>query len=100
MVGAAAVARALAVFYGQAVELRVAIEPVRVNGQPGFISRDADGRLVNVLGLDVAGGRVTGLYSILNPDKLSHLGPLSPLGLRPRARAAAQGAERAPRPGS
>jgi RNA polymerase sigma-70 factor, ECF subfamily len=100
MVGAAAVGRALAAFYGQAVELRLAIEPVRVNGQPGFVSRDADGRLVNVLGLDVAGGRVTGLYSILNPDKLSHLGPLSPLGLRPRARAAARAAERAPRPGS
>jgi RNA polymerase sigma-70 factor (ECF subfamily) len=99
MVGAAAVARALVSFYGQARELNVAIEPVRVNGQPGFRSRDADGRLVNVLGVDVEGGRVTRLHSILNPDKLSHLGPPSPLGLRPRARAAARAAARAPRPG-
>ncbi|HEY7075556.1 MAG TPA: RNA polymerase sigma factor SigJ [Solirubrobacteraceae bacterium] len=99
MTGAAAVARALASFYGQAVELKVTIEPAGINGQPGFVSRDADGRLVNVLGLDVAGGRVTALYSILNPDKLSHLGPLSPLGLRPSARAAARAAARAPRRG-
>jgi len=97
MVGAEAVARALVAFYGQARELGLALEPARVNGQSGFVSRDADGRLVNVLGIDVAGGRVARMHSILNPDKLSHLGPLSPLGLRPRARAAAQAAGRAPR---
>jgi RNA polymerase sigma-70 factor, ECF subfamily len=85
MVGAAAVGRALVAFYGQGRELGVTLEPVWVNGQPGFRTLDAEGRLVNVVGLDVVGGRITAVRSILNPDKLSHLGETSHLGLRPSA---------------
>jgi len=40
--------------------------------------------LVNVVGTDVADGRVVQLHSILNPDKLAHLGPLSEIALRDR----------------
>lgn len=42
-----------------------------------------DGGLVNVVSLDVEGGAVQRIHSILNPDKLGHLGPLSDLALRP-----------------
>ncbi len=35
---------------------------------------------------DVVDGRIARLYSILNPDKLDHLGPVSDLGLRPSVR--------------
>jgi hypothetical protein len=38
---------------------------------------------VNVVSLDVEGGAVRRIHSILNPDKLGHLGPLSDLALRP-----------------
>ncbi len=86
MLGAAAIARALVAFYGQIDGWGVTLEPVWVNGQPGFRTLDADGRVVNVVGLDVVGGRITAIHSILNPDKLAHLGETSDLGLRPSAR--------------
>ena len=88
MRGAAAIARALVAFYGQIDRLGVTLEFVRVNGQPGFRSLDAEGRIVNVVGLDVSGGQVTALYSMLNPAKLAHLGETSELGLRPSSRSA------------
>jgi len=56
-----------------------------VNGQPGFRTLDADGRLVNVVGIDIAGGRVERIHSMLNPEKFGHLGPLSDVALRPSA---------------
>src|SRR5215475_1694335 len=52
------------------------IERGTVNGQPGAVLRDADGRLLNVLSIDVTDGRVQTFRSILNPDKLRHLSPL------------------------
>jgi len=61
------------------VTLRAAV----VNGGPGYLSFDRDGRLVNVVGLEFADGVVTRVHSMLNPDKLGHLGPVSDLGLRP-----------------
>ncbi len=86
MVGAAAVARAIVAFYGQIDEWGVTLEPAWVNGQPGFRTIGPDGRLVNVVAFDVSDGRITAIRSVLNPDKLGHLGPTSTLGLRPSAR--------------
>jgi RNA polymerase sigma-70 factor (ECF subfamily) len=56
------------------------LRPVVVNGQPGALGLDADGRLINVLALEVTGGRVQGVSSVVNPDKLGHLGPLADYG--------------------
>ena len=39
-----------------------------------------DGRLVNVVGLDIVDGRVVAIRSMLNPHKLAHLGEISDLG--------------------
>ena len=78
-----AVARALVAFYGKIDEWGVTLHPARVNGQPGFRTLDADGRLVNVVGLDIQDGRITAIRSMLNPDKLGHLGETSTIGLRP-----------------
>jgi RNA polymerase sigma-70 factor, ECF subfamily len=86
MVGAAAIARGLIAFYGQAREWGLTLVPATVNGQPGFRALDADGRLVNVAALDIAGGAVHAVYSMLNPEKLGHLGPLSDVALRPQVR--------------
>ena len=44
-----------------------------INGQPGFRSLAPDGRLINVVQVDIADGRVQRVHSILNPDKLSHV---------------------------
>jgi RNA polymerase sigma-70 factor, ECF subfamily len=85
MHGAAAIAKAIVGFYGQVDALGVTLEPAWVNGQPGFRTVDPEGRLVNVVGLDVVEGRVASIYSMLNPAKLSHLGDTSELGLRPSA---------------
>jgi RNA polymerase sigma-70 factor (TIGR02957 family) len=50
---------------------------VQVNGQPGAMTFDSDGRLINVMALDIANGQVQGIRSIVNPDKLRHLGPVA-----------------------
>src|SRR5829696_2262242 len=50
-----------------------------VNGQPGALFSDRDGRLISVMILDVAEGQIQGVSSIVNPDKLQHLGPLADL---------------------
>ncbi|MGH3280401.1 MAG: nuclear transport factor 2 family protein, partial [Trebonia sp.] len=48
-----------------------------VNGQPGAVTYDAAGRVVNVFALDIVGGQVQAIRSVINPDKLGHLGPVS-----------------------
>ena len=55
-------------------------ERVAVNGQPGAIVRDGESRVVSVLALDVAGGQIRGVSSVVNPDKLRHLGEVANLG--------------------
>jgi RNA polymerase sigma-70 factor, ECF subfamily len=45
-----------------------------VNGQPGALFRDPEGRIFGVLTLDIADGLVQAVRSIVNPDKLRHLG--------------------------
>ena len=50
-----------------------------VNGQPGALLLDREGRLIGVVILDVAEGQIQGVSSIVNPDKLRHLGPLADL---------------------
>jgi RNA polymerase sigma-70 factor (TIGR02957 family) len=50
-----------------------------VNGQPGALFFDRDGGLIAVMSLDVAEGQIQSVSSIVNPDKLRHLGPLADL---------------------
>src|SRR3954454_22564495 len=82
MVGGRQVARAMATFYRIADQAGVTLHPAIVNGQPGFRSLAPDGRLLNVVQVDVSDGRVQRVYSMLNPDKLGHLGLVSDLALR------------------
>jgi RNA polymerase sigma-70 factor, ECF subfamily len=46
-----------------------------VNGQPGALYLDADGRPVAVVSLDIADDLVQTVRAITNPDKLRHLTP-------------------------
>jgi len=47
-----------------------------VNGQPGVLFLDRDGKLIGVTTLDIADGQIQGVNAIVNPDKLQHLGPV------------------------
>jgi RNA polymerase sigma-70 factor (ECF subfamily) len=57
----------------------VSLRLAEVNGDPGVLYLDPDERLIGVVALDIAGGQVNGINSIVNPDKLTHLGPLGDL---------------------
>jgi RNA polymerase sigma-70 factor (TIGR02957 family) len=50
------------------------IRPVEVNGQPGALFSDADGGVIAAMALDIAEGQIQGINSVVNPDKLQHLG--------------------------
>ena len=54
-----------------------------VNGQPGAVLYDAEGRVISVVALDAADGSVQAIHSVVNPDKLGHLGPVSDVARRP-----------------
>jgi hypothetical protein len=54
----------------------VSLRPVEVNGDPGALYLDARERLLAVLALEISGGQIHGIRSVVNPDKLAHLGPV------------------------
>ena len=53
-----------------------AMRLAEVNGQPGAIVEDEEGRVYGVMALDIADGQVQGILSVVNPDKLGHVGPV------------------------
>jgi RNA polymerase sigma-70 factor (TIGR02957 family) len=75
--GRGRVARTLAAWGRAGARIAGSFRLAEVNGQPGALLLDGDGRLIGVMALDVAGGQVQGIRSIVNPDKLAHLGPLT-----------------------
>ena len=77
------VARMLLGLFARAARLGARVRPVMVNGQPGALGLDAEGRLINVISLDIIGGQVQAIRSVVNPDKLGHLGPLSDVARLP-----------------
>jgi RNA polymerase sigma-70 factor (ECF subfamily) len=56
------------------------LRPVEVNGGPAALYLDAQQRLLGVVALEVAGGQVTSIHAIVNPDKLTRLGPVADFG--------------------
>ncbi|WP_329140422.1 RNA polymerase sigma-70 factor [Streptomyces sp. NBC_01476] len=58
----------------------VSLRPAEVNGGPGALFLDGQELLLGVWALDAADGRITAINSIVNPDKLAHLGPLADVG--------------------
>ena len=84
IVGARRVATFLVRLFEQGRRIGARLELVRVNGQPGAVAYDAEGLLLNVLALDVVDGKVEAVRSVVNDDKLRHLGPTSSFGRRPR----------------
>ena len=76
LVGADRVARVLAANLPVLLHLDVRLEQQELNGQPGAVLRDADGRVVGTMSLDVLDGRIHSIRSVVNPDKLAHVGPV------------------------
>jgi RNA polymerase sigma-70 factor, ECF subfamily len=77
IIGAGNVARVLAAIVSPLVRIGGVVEPHEVNGQPGAIFRDRDGKVVNIFALDILGGRIQTIRSVINPDKLGHIGPVA-----------------------
>jgi RNA polymerase sigma-70 factor, ECF subfamily len=48
-----------------------------VNGQPGAIFRDRNNNVLNIWALDVLDGRIQAIRTVINPDKLGHVGPVA-----------------------
>jgi RNA polymerase sigma-70 factor (ECF subfamily) len=76
IVGAEHVARLLSQLFPLLAQIDVTLERQEVNGQPGAIFRDRDKKVLYVLELDVLDGRIQAIRSVINPEKLSHLGPV------------------------
>jgi Sigma-70, region 4 len=57
----------------------IAFHRAEINGEPGALITGPDGGLVAVLSLGIAEGRVQAIRSLVNPDKLAHLGSVSGL---------------------
>jgi RNA polymerase sigma-70 factor (TIGR02957 family) len=100
--GARRVARTLATFRRQGERFGgLTMRRVEVNGQPGAVVLDSEDRVISVVALDIADEQVQGVRSIVNPEKLRHLGPVADLrGLLQRAsrarEAPSRGASRPP----
>jgi RNA polymerase sigma-70 factor (ECF subfamily) len=77
IVGADRVGRLFVTLGRQMAELAVRAELRQVNGQPGAVVRDADGQVVNVFSLEIVDGVVQTVRSVINPDKLHHVGPVA-----------------------
>lgn len=74
--GARRVAKTLGAWAKQGARIPgLSFRLVEVNGQPGALAFDGDGNLINVMALDIADGRIQGIHSMVNPEKLGHLGP-------------------------
>jgi hypothetical protein len=72
--GADRVAGTLANWNRQGARAGGSMRRATINGLPGALLLDAGGGLIGAISLEVAGGEIVGVNSIVNPDKLRHLG--------------------------
>ncbi|WP_043734357.1 RNA polymerase sigma-70 factor [Nocardia asiatica] len=92
-VGAGNVSRALAALCLLFTRIGAKVESRQVNGQPGAIFRDRDGKVLTTWIIDILDGQIQTIRSVSNPDKLGHVGPVGD------AWAALREAQQALRPG-
>jgi RNA polymerase sigma-70 factor, ECF subfamily len=79
VVGADNIARMFATLGRQLRRLGATFESHDVNGQPGAIFRGPRGGVMSVMSFEVVDGRVATIRSVVNPDKLGHLGAVESL---------------------
>jgi RNA polymerase sigma-70 factor (ECF subfamily) len=74
------VARAVLAWFRRAAGAPgVLLRPAEVNGGSGALYFDAQERLIGVVALEIADGQITNINGVVNPDKLTHLGPVGDL---------------------
>ncbi|MEV4834529.1 RNA polymerase sigma-70 factor [Nonomuraea sp. NPDC049486] len=78
--GAGKVARMIVSGLGKA-QVTLTSEPTVVNGNPALLLR-VDGEIDGVIAARVEDARITGLYYVRNPDKLTRIASETPLTLR------------------
>jgi RNA polymerase sigma-70 factor (TIGR02957 family) len=79
--GRSHVARALVDYWNRSgALLNVQARLTEINGGSGAVILDGGGRVISVVVLDIDRGQIQGVNSIVNPDKLAHLGPTANLG--------------------
>ena len=72
------VARTLAAWSRAGARIgKVTVRREEINGQPGAVFSDPDGMVISLMVLEIAGGQVVAVRSVVNPDKLRHLGPVA-----------------------
>lgn len=77
VIGAEKVARVLASTFPWFLRIGGRLEPHVVDGQPGAIFRDRNNNVLNIWALDVLDGRIQAIRTVINPDKLGHVGPVA-----------------------
>ncbi|MFC5815235.1 RNA polymerase sigma-70 factor [Nonomuraea harbinensis] len=80
IIGAGKVARMIVSGLGKA-QVTLTSEPTVVNGNPALLLR-VDGEIDGVIAARVEDARITGLYYVRNPDKLTRIASETPLTLR------------------
>jgi RNA polymerase sigma-70 factor (ECF subfamily) len=71
--GAARVAKMLLGITRRRRDELAGVEEVDVNGRPGLLLRRHDGSVQSVVTVDVAGGRIQAIHTVVNPDKLARV---------------------------
>jgi len=79
IVGRDRIGRLFAALGNQLGQLGGTVRLSGINGQPGAMFLDADGRLISVMALEITDGQVTAVRGVISRDKLRHLGPLADL---------------------
>ncbi|MFD7626637.1 RNA polymerase sigma-70 factor [Streptomyces sp. NPDC059851] len=77
IMGAQKVARLLGAVFPLLARIDVTLEQHEINGQSGALLRDRDGKVLQAMVLDVLDGQVQAVRTVVNPDKLGHLGPVA-----------------------
>ena len=75
--GARNIARLLVGFFEGYRSIGARMQPAQINGQPGVLAFDSESRLINVLAFDIVGDALQNVRSVINPEKLRHLGPVA-----------------------
>ncbi len=53
------------------------LRATEINGGPGAMVLDEEQRLISVWSIEMASGEIRGISSVVNPEKLAHLGPVA-----------------------
>jgi RNA polymerase sigma-70 factor (TIGR02957 family) len=89
--GRSRVARTLGAWVRASARFGVGLRPIEVNGAPGAEYLDPEGRVIGVMSIEIGGGRIQAVRSVVNPEKLEHLGPVADVNALLRGRETAPG---------